>query len=167
MEAMLGNPSQMAQMHDRESAGEYVGSSLGQGLLAVSSAIEYMIFEPSSESVAVTSPRPGSGLHRMNCIILPPLPMICATVACVLIGFVGRSWHCVGRKLSILDDAELSYDRNYGAYMKNAGKVGSMYVSYAQAVEELIVGAQDIADEVGNQKIGNPVGSGRRRIRII
>ena len=31
MEAMLGNPSQMAQMHDRESAGEYVGSSLGQG----------------------------------------------------------------------------------------------------------------------------------------
>lgn len=63
-------------------------------------------------------------------------------------------------KLSILDDAELSYDRNYGAYMKNAGKVGSMYVSYAQAVEELIVGAQDIADEVGNQKIGNPVGSG-------
>ncbi len=67
--------------------------------------------------------------------------MICATVACVLIGFVGRSRHCVGRKNSILDDdAELSYDRNYGAYMKNAGKVGSMYVSYAQAVEELIVG---------------------------
>lgn len=44
--------------------------------------------------------------------------------------------------------------------MKTAGTAGSRYVSYAEAVQEIIVGAQDIADEVGNQKIGNPVGSG-------
>lgn len=59
MEAMLGNPAQMAQMSDRESAGEYVGSSLGQGLLGFH-AIEYMIFEPSSATTATTSPRPVS-----------------------------------------------------------------------------------------------------------
>ncbi len=159
MEAMLGNPSQMAQMHDRESAGEYVGSSLGQGLLGFH-AIEYMIFEPSSESAAVTSPRPVERFTQNELYYL-------AAVADDLRNCCVRleaSWADPGtvsaEKLSILDDAELSYDRNYGAYMKNAGKVGSMYVSYAQAVEELIVGAQDIADEVGNQKIGNPVGSG-------
>lgn len=63
-------------------------------------------------------------------------------------------------KLAILDAAELSYDTNYGKYMKTAGTAGSRYVSYAEAVQEIIVGARDIADEVGNQKIGNPVGSG-------
>ena len=45
MDAMLNNASQMAQMSDRESAGEYVGSALGQGLLGFH-AIEYLIFEP-------------------------------------------------------------------------------------------------------------------------
>lgn len=54
----------------------------------------------------------------------------------------------------------MAYDINYGAYMKLAGQSGSIYKSYAEAVQEMIVGAQDIADEVGNQKIGNPIGSG-------
>lgn len=59
MDAMLGNAAQMAQMHDRESAGEYVGSSLGQGLLGFH-AIEYMLFEPANNTVTTTSPRPVS-----------------------------------------------------------------------------------------------------------
>lgn len=159
MEAMLGNPAQMAQMSDRESAGEYVGSSLGQGLLGFH-AIEYMIFEPSSATTATTSPRPVSRFTQNELYYL-------AAVADDLRNCCLRleaSWADEGtvskEKLAILDDAELSYDKNYGTYMKNAGQAGSTYVNFADAVQELIVGAQDIADEVGNQKIGNPVGSG-------
>ncbi len=159
MDAMLNNASQMAQMSDRESAGEYVGSALGQGLLGFH-AIEYLIFEPSSTSATTSSPRPVSRFTQNELYYL-------AAVAddlrnCCL--QLEASWADEGtvdaEKLQILDDAELSYAKNYGAYMKNAGQAGSIYVSYQDAIQELIVGAQDIADEVGNQKIGNPVGSG-------
>lgn len=159
MDAMLNNASQMSQMHDRESAGEYVGSSLGQGLLGFH-AIEYLLFEPQSTTTATTSPRPASRFTQNELYYL-------AAVADDLRNCCLRleaSWADEGTvaqsKLDILDDAELSYDKNYGWYMKNAGQAGSTYVNYADAVQELIVGAQDIADEVGNQKIGNPVGSG-------
>lgn len=159
MLAMLNNPAQMAQMHDRESAGEYVGSSLGQGLLGFH-AIEYMIFEPQSETAVTTSPRPVSRFTQNELYYL-------AAVADDLRNCCLRleaSWAPIStvdkEKLEILDEAELSYDKNYGDYMKNSGSAGSIYVSYAEAIQELIVGAQDIADEVGNQKIGNPVGSG-------
>lgn len=159
MEAMLNNKDQMAQMADRESAGEYVGSSLGQGLLGFH-AIEYMLFEPASTTDTTTRPRPASRFTQNELYYL-------AAVADDLRNCCLRleaSWADEGtvsrEKLEILDDAELSYDKNYGSYMKNAGSAGSIYVGYAEAIQELIVGAQDIADEVGNQKIGNPVGSG-------
>lgn len=159
MEAMLSNEGQMAHMADRESAGEYVGSSLGQGLLGFH-AIEYMLFEPASSAATTTQPRPAERFTRNELFYL-------AAVAddlrnCCL--RIEASWADEGsvdrNKLAILDDAELSYDKNYGKYMKEAGTAGSIYRSYADAVQEIIVGAQDIVDEVGNQKIGNPVGSG-------
>lgn len=159
MEAMLNNENQMAQMADRESAGEYVGSSLGQGLLGFH-AIEYMLFEPANNTDATTRPRPASRFTQNELYYL-------AAVADDLRNCCLRleaSWADEGTvskdKLDILDDAELSCDKNYGEYMKDAGAAGSIYVGYVEAIQELIVGAQDIADEVGNQKIGNPVGSG-------
>lgn len=158
MEAMLGNPAQMSQMHDRESAGEYVGSSLGQGLLGFH-AIEYLIFEPANATTTKTSPRPVAKFTQNELYYLAAVADDLRNCALRL----EASWADEGtvdaEKLAILDEAELSYDKNYGNYMKNPG-VGSIYVNFTQAVQELIVGAQDIADEVGNQKIGNPVGSG-------
>lgn len=159
MESMLNNPGQMAQMSDPDKAGEYVGSSLGQGLLGFH-ALEYMLFEPANATTDVTSPRPVERFTQNELYYL-------AAVADDLRNCCLRleaSWADEGtvaqEKLDILDDAELSYDKNYGAYMKKAGSAGSIYVNYSDAVQEMIVGAQDIADEVGNQKIGNPVGSG-------
>lgn len=159
MDAMLSNTGQMAQMSDRDKAGEYVGNSLGQGLLGFH-AIEYMIFEPSDNSAATTQPRPVGRFTQNELYYL-------AAVADDLRNCCLRleaSWAPEGSvsasKLAILDDAELAYDTNYGDYMKNAGSAGSIYVNYASAIQELIVGAQDIADEVGNQKIGRPCGSG-------
>lgn len=159
MEAMLNNKEQMSHMSNRESAGEYVGSSLGQGLLGFH-AIEYMLFEPANKTTVTTSPRPASRFTQNELYYL-------AAVADDLRNCCLRleaSWADEGtvdsKKFEILDEAELSYDKNYGAYMKDAGNAGSIYRNYVDAVQELIVGAQDIADEVGNQKIGNPVGSG-------
>lgn len=159
MQAMLSNAGQMAQMSDRDKAGEYVGSSLGQGLLGFH-AIEYMIFEPANTSATATQPRPANRFTQNELYYL-------AAVADDLRNCCLRleaSWAPQGtvssEKLAILDDAELSYAANYGEYMKNAGSAGSIYVNYASAMQELIVGAQDIADEVGNQKIGRPCGSG-------
>lgn len=159
MEALLRNPEAMAMMSDRESAGEYVGSSLGQGLLGFH-AIEYMLFEPADNTTATTSPRP---VERFTVNELYYLAAVADDLRnCCL--RLEASWAGAAAtdaaKLAILDAAELSYDKNYGDYMKNAGGAGSIYVNYAEAIEELIVGAQDIADELGNQKIGNPVGSG-------
>lgn len=159
MESMLRNSVQMAQMSDPDKAGEYVGSSLGQGLLGFH-AIEYMLFEPADASAVATQPRPVSRFTQNELYYL-------AAVADDLRNCCLRleaSWADEGSvdqaKLDILDANELGYDINYGFYMKNAGCAGSVYVNYAAAIQELIIGAQDIADEVGNQKIGNPIGSG-------
>lgn len=159
MDAMLSNPGQMAQMSDRDKAGEYVGSSLGQGLLGFH-AIEYMIFEPADKNAVTTRPRPASRFTQNELFYLAAVSDDLRNCCLRL----EASWAPVGSvsadKLAILDDAELGYGANYGEYMKKAGSAGSTYVNYATAIQELIVGAQDIADEVGNQKIGRPCGSG-------
>ena len=159
MDRMLSNPAQMAQMSDRESAGEYVGSSLGQGLLGFH-AIEYMIFEPADNTTDRTSPRPVSKFTQNELYYLAAVADDLRNCCIRLEASWANEGTVSAAKLAILDEAELSYSANYGAYMKKAGSAGSIYVSFAEAVQELVVGAQDIADEVGNQKIGNPVGSG-------
>ena len=59
-------------------------------------------------------------------------------------------------KQTMLTEAELEPSFDYGESMKNAGKGGSKYKSYLEAAQEIIQGCSDIADEVGNQKIGRP-----------
>lgn len=60
------------------------------------------------------------------------------------------------RKQEILEEAELDYNENYGWEMKNSGSAGSRFKTYQEAAEEIIQGCIDIADEVGNTKIGRP-----------
>lgn len=59
-------------------------------------------------------------------------------------------------KQEILEDADLDYGEDYGREMKNAGQPGSRFKTYQEAAEEIIQGCIDIADEVGNTKIGRP-----------
>lgn len=158
MNAMLNNPAQMALISDRESAANFV-NNLGQGLLGFH-AIEYMLFEPANTTTDTTSPRPASRFTQNELYYL-------AAVADDLRNCCVRleaSWTDESKlstaKRELLENAEMSYDINYGSYMKQAGQAGSIYRSYAAAIQEILVGAQDIADEVGNQKIGNPIGSG-------
>lgn len=47
-------------------------------------------------------------------------------------------------------------DRSYGENMLNAGKAGSTYPSWTAAMQAILQGSSDIADEVGTSKIGKP-----------
>lgn len=159
MESMLNNPAQMAHMADRESAGEYVGNNLGQGLLGFH-AIEYMLFEPADATTATTSPRPVSKFTANELFYLAAVADDLRNCCLRLEASWAGAENTSAAKLAILDDAELDYSVNYGKRMITAGQAGSTYVNFNEAVEELIIGAQDIADEVGNQKIGSPIGAG-------
>lgn len=63
-------------------------------------------------------------------------------------------------KLQLLDEAELLPTTNYGERLIAAGQAGNTkYKTQTAAFEEIIVGASDIANEVGNTKISDPMDS--------
>lgn len=63
-------------------------------------------------------------------------------------------------KQEALAEAELEPSLNYGELLKNAGLTGNTkYKTQAAAFEEILVGASDIANEVGNTKISDPMNS--------
>lgn len=59
-------------------------------------------------------------------------------------------------KQNILNEAELDYGEEYGWEMKNARQAGSRFKTFQDVAEEILQGCIDIADEVGNTKIGRP-----------
>lgn len=63
-------------------------------------------------------------------------------------------------KKNILEDEDLAPTLNYGEQLINAGLPGNAkYKTQAAAFEEILVGASDIANEVGNTKIADPMAS--------
>ena len=66
--------------------------------------------------------------------------------------------YLVGIVEDLSDQADILVDswKTYGEYMINAGKAGSIYVTYQEAAEEVIAGCVDIAGEVADLKMGNP-----------
>ena len=153
MEAMLADEQQMAQMDED---GVYVSNHLGYGLLGFH-AVEYMIFETTADGKQ-TQPRSVGKYttQELNYLaaVAGDLRNQCIRLEAAWAGSVSDA------KQQILVDTELEPTMNYGESMKTAGQGGSLYRNYNEAVQELIVGAQDIADEVGGLKIGNPVGVG-------
>ena len=64
-------------------------------------------------------------------------------------------------KRTQLEDYDLDPTFNYGANMIDAGKAGNaLYKTQLAAMEQILTGASDISDEVGNTKITDPVNSG-------
>lgn len=125
----------------------------GYGLLGFHS-LEYMLFELSADG---NTPLPHSTSYTSEELVYmvavaADLRDQCVCLEACWTGMDGVS----SRKQNILSDAELDYGENYGWIMKNAGSAGSLYLTYQEAAEELIQGCIDIADEVGNQKIGRP-----------
>jgi len=63
-------------------------------------------------------------------------------------------------KKAFLEEAELEPTLNYGELITSAGLEGNAkYKTQAAAFEEILVGASDIANEVGNTKISDPMAS--------
>lgn len=149
MEAMLNNPQQMAQMSP-----DYVGNNLGYGLLGFH-AIEYMLFQLNA-SETESQPRDVSKFTKEETIYLSAIAGDLRNQCIRLEASWAGMNNVTTEKQDILTGAELEPSFNYGESMLNAGVAGSKYVNYTDAAQELIQGCIDIADEVGQQKIGRP-----------
>ena len=153
MDAMLGNAAQMAQIE--EQGADYVGDKLGYGLLGFH-AVEYMLY--ASDNTDKQNVR----LHPLNYTRAELVYLV--AVAEDLRNqttTLEASWagidHVSKEKQALLEEAEIEYGdfaKGYGSYMKIA--TGGTYATYQEAAEEIIQGCIDIADEVGNVKIGRP-----------
>lgn len=139
-------------------------STLGYGLLGFH-AIEYVIFRDGAA-------RNIAGGTDTDGVVYTPLSetelIYCAAVAedlrnqCIRLE---ASWAGIDNvskaKQQILEDAELEPSMNYGNVMITAGETGNvLYKSQLAALVQVLQGAADISDEVGNTKITDPVNSG-------
>lgn len=130
-----------------------IDNNAGYGLLGFH-AVEYMLFELSEDG--------NTSLPHNTDYTKEELVYLC-TVAedlrnqCVRLEVSWAGMENVSvEKQNILAEAELEPSINYGWSMKNAGEGGSLYKTYQEAAEDLVQGCIDIADEVGNTKIGRP-----------
>lgn len=137
----------------RKGAEYSIDNNFGYGLLGFH-AIEYMLFELSADGET-------SNIHSLNytseeltylVMVAEDLRNQCICLETCWAGFDNVS----PKKQDILEGAEIDKDPNYGKMMMNAGEAGSIFKTYQAVGEEIIQGCIDIADEVGNTKIGRP-----------
>lgn len=125
----------------------------GYGLIGFH-AVEYMLFELTDDEnasrVHSTSYTPEELEYLVA--VADDLCQQCVLLEACWAGLDNVS----AAKQQILEEAELGYNENYGWEMINAGQPGSRFKTYQEAAEEIFQGCMDIADEVGNTKIGRP-----------
>ena len=154
MNALLNDPVRMAQLE--EDGGRYVGDVLGYALKGFHAA-EYLLFESvmkDGRPVGTGNPHAANLTHAeavyLNAIV-EDLTQQAILLEYCWAGSVSQE------KMTILEEAEIEpFEDHYGEQMINAGKAGSIYVSYQDVAEEIIAGAIDIAGEVADLKLGNP-----------
>ena len=154
MNALLNDPVRMAQLE--EDGGRYVGDVLGYALKGFH-ACEFLLFESvMQDGRAVGTGRPhAANLTHAEAVYLNAIVEDLVQQAILL----EYAWagEVSDEKMALLEEAEIEpYEDHYGAQMINAGKAGSIYVSYQDVAEEIIAGAIDIAGEVADLKLGNP-----------
>lgn len=139
----------------RNGADYSIDNNFGYGLLGFHS-IEYMLFELSADGQT-------SNYHSLNytpeeikylLMVAEDLRNQCVCLEACWAGTPNVS----AAKQDILDEADLDMGKQHGWMMINSGQPGSIYKTYQEAAEEIIQGCIDIADEVGNTKIGRPHG---------
>jgi len=154
MNALLHDEDRMAAIE--EEGGGYVGDKLGYALKGFHAA-EYLLFESiENEGRAVGTGRPhAANLTHAEAVYLLGI-VEDLTQQAILLEFCWAG-EVSAAKQAILDDGEVdTFDDRYGWQMMNAGKAGSIYVTYQEAAEEIIAGCVDIAGEVAELKMGNP-----------
>ncbi len=131
----------------------------GYGLLGFH-AVEYVLFREGSTGDASNRVRDYStiseGEKTFARVVAEDMMIQCVRLEAAWAGME----NVTAEKQSILEEEEMEPTLNYGEQMINAGLAGNVkYKTYGSAFEEIIVGASDIANEVGNTKISDPMNS--------
>lgn len=125
----------------------------GYGLIGFH-AVEYMLFELSEDENTALIHSTDYTAEEMEYLVAVA-DDLCQQCVCLEACWAGTE-NLSAEKQAILADAELDYGEEYGWEMKNASQAGSRYKTYQECAEEILQGCIDIADEVGNTKIGRP-----------
>ncbi len=133
----------------------------GYGLLGFH-AVEYVIFKNGAEGDASNRNRDYATISDSEkdyaAAVAADMAAQCVRLEAAWAGMDKLS----AEKKAILEEEELEPTLNYGELMINAGLAGNAkYKTQAAAFEEILVGASDIANEVGNTKIADPMASGQ------
>ena len=163
LDLALRNNTLIANM--KESGCNFDGfSTLGYGLLGFH-AVEYMIFrDGAARKIDGGTASDGTAYEALTETEL----VYCVAVAedlrnqCIRLE---ASWAGIEKittaKQAILEETELEPSMNYGEALIEAGESGNvLYKSQISAYVQILQGASDISDEVGNTKITDPVNSG-------
>lgn len=133
----------------------------GYGLLGFH-AIEYVIFQEGSTGTAANRNRQVGTISEAEkafaAAVSEDMRNQCVRLEAAWAGMENVS----AEKQDMLAEAELEPSMNYGENLMNAGLPGNAkYKTTLAAFEEILVGASDIANEVGNTKIADPMASGK------
>lgn len=152
--AQLAEVLKAGNIEDRIDAG-----TAGYGLLGFH-AVEYVLFLDGSQGDASNRNQPVANITEAMADFAEAVSEDMRD-QCVLLEAAWAGLDKVSAaKQAILEDAELEPSLNYGELLINAGLAGNTkYKTQAAAFEEIIVGASDIANEVGNTKISDPMDS--------
>ena len=155
MNALLHNEEQMAQIE--EEGGAYVGDKLGYALKGFHAA-EYLLFETVEQDGRAigTGKTHAANLTHAEAVYLLGIVEDLTQQAILLEDSWAGKVSKEKEELITEDGESMSAGINYGSYMINAGKAGSIYKTYQEAAEEIIAGCVDIAGEVAELKMGNP-----------
>ena len=152
LDEVLNNSALMAEL-DEDGAGADGFTTLGYGLLGFH-AVEYVLFRDGA-------PRELSNITENELIYNSAVAEDLAIQAARLEASWAGMSNVSSIKQQMLEDNELEPSMNYGETMINAGKAGNAsYKTQLDAMVQLLQGASDISDEVGNTKITDPVNSG-------
>jgi uncharacterized iron-regulated protein len=129
----------------------YARSNFGASVIGFHS-IEYVLFRDGEA-------RPVADISPAELAYLSAIAEVLAEDCILLEGNWSGFEKLSLEKQEIVENAGLSISSNFGEEMKRAGNPGSRYRSLQQAIYEILEGCKDIADEVGNAKIADPVSS--------
>jgi len=147
LDNLLSNSTVMANFD-----ADYAGTYLGYGLLGFH-AVEYVLFRDGE-------PR---DINDISTTELKYMVGVAEDLARQTIR-LEASWAGIDNvttaKQTILSESELEPSMNYGEALIAAGETGNtLYKSQIAAYVQILTGCMDIADEVGNTKITDPVNS--------
>ena len=152
LDNILNNSALIAAL-DEEGAGADAFATLGYGLLGFH-AVEYVLFrDGAARNVSDISEKE----LIYNAAVAQDLANQTVRMEAAWAGMNGIT----SAKRAQLQEYELEPSFNYGENMIDAGKTGNtLYKTQLAAMEQILTGASDISDEVGNTKITDPVNSG-------